>query len=231
MSNNLITDSYSSSTPDIFLNNKNATSSLSSRPISSNLDLDAHDNNVDGTYADAGAGAGTEKVPQPYPISQNLTSKCKKYEFWCECDNKCLEWGKTCKTNCDEQTTRSKQYDCERDDTGKCINKYEIARKEAERLAEIERKIKQEAEIKRKTAEEAAAKQKAEEEETARVKAARQRQRQKAEEEETARVKATGRRSGRGSSSGRPSGKGKYLSYRERVGKADYLSHPYALML
>ena len=41
MSNDLNNDSYSSSTPDIFLNNKNAASTLSSRPISSNMDLGA----------------------------------------------------------------------------------------------------------------------------------------------------------------------------------------------
>ena len=78
--------------------------------------------------------------------------KCKNLEGTTVCEGEsCKNYVPneviTCASQSGESSTSSNQYDCERDDTGNCINKYEIARKEAERLAEIERKIKQEAEI------------------------------------------------------------------------------------
>ena len=89
--------------------------------------------------------------PMDFGNFSNLV-KCKNLEGTTVCEGEaCKNYVPneviTCASQSGESSTSSNQYDCERDDTGNCINKYEIARKEAERLAEIERKIKQEAEI------------------------------------------------------------------------------------
>ena len=105
-----------------------------------------------GAGADTGPGADTGSIkPMDFGNFSNLV-KCKNLEGATVCEGEaCKNYVPTevitCKSQSDESTTSSNQYDCDRNDKGDCINKYEIARKEAERLAEIERKIKQEAEI------------------------------------------------------------------------------------
>ena len=105
-----------------------------------------------GPGVDTGPGADTGSIkPMDFGNFSNLV-KCKNLEGATVCEGEaCKNYVPTevitCKSQSDESTTSSNQYDCDRNDKGDCINKYEIARKEAERLAEIERKIKQEAEI------------------------------------------------------------------------------------
>ena len=105
-----------------------------------------------GPGPDTGPGADTGSIkPMDFGNFSNLV-KCKNLEGATVCEGEaCKNYLPTevitCTSQSDESTTSSNQYDCERNVNGDCINKYEIARKEVERLAEIERKIKQEAEI------------------------------------------------------------------------------------
>ena len=162
-----------------------------------------------GPGVDTGPGADTGSIkPMDFGNFSNLV-KCKNLEGATVCEGEaCKNYVPTevitCKSQSDESTTSSNQYDCERNVNGDCINKYENARKEAERLAEIERKIKQEAEIlaqKEKAAKNeaqrlAAKKEKEQKEQQARVAEKKRKASEEAaeklrqEEEEAARVEA-----------------------------------------
>jgi hypothetical protein len=151
----------------------------------------------------------TESItPMNFGNFSNLV-KCKNLKGATVCEGEaCKNYVPTevitCKSQTNELTTSSNQYDCERNVNGDCINKYENARKEAERLAEIERKIKQEAEIlaqKEKAAKNeaqrlAAKKEKEQKEQQARVAEKKRKASEEAaeklrqEEEEAARVEA-----------------------------------------
>jgi chemotaxis protein histidine kinase CheA len=86
-----------------------------------------------------------------------MKCKDKPGTFWCATLEECLPVDKPCKTQVDETTTDTQQYDCPRDINGNCINNYEdqISEAEKKRREEAAAKAQEEAEEKQKRREDA----------------------------------------------------------------------------